>query len=37
MVHNQRDPTIPAGDINLQDTPVRQRKRERGQVHVVAF
>jgi hypothetical protein len=37
MVDNQRDRTIGAGDINLQQTPVRQRERERGHVHAVAF
>jgi hypothetical protein len=37
MVDNQRDRTIGAGDLNLKDAPVRQRKRERGQVHAVAF
>jgi hypothetical protein len=37
VVDNQRDRTIGAGDLNLQEPPVRQRERERGQVHAAAF
>jgi hypothetical protein len=37
MVDNQRDRTIGAGDLNLQEPPVSQRERERGQVHAVGF